>query len=760
MPTNPQARDLTATRGRLNPRLALMVVLALAPAAVLGVYICCQQHRASVARVNADALRAAELVAASQQGLAEGTRQLLATLTELPLVQTNTSRPFLHSVFRNLLKLSPACVEFGLLQRDGQWLASSLPVAPEGGFPHEPLLRKVLASRRLVVAGGAPGATNQPAGVWFGQPVLDGAGEVSRVLYAVVGVEALTEAANRTRLPRGAELTICDARDAVLARWPERSHPSSPTGNAPPFHLARNEATAMEGLTGLDGGGLFFAYAPVRVGSSAPLAVWVGIPKAGAYAETRDALVLTLLLLGMVAVVAWVAARWYASVRILKPVRQLVAAAERLGADDWTARTGLSHSRGELGLLARTFDDLACTLQRKQAESERAAAELRAAEIKFRTLVEQSLVGIYIIQDGNFAYVNPRFGDIVGRKPEELIGKPVLDIVAEPDRALVEGNIRKRLQGELPSIRYHLRCVRPDGSPVPVEVHGAAAEVNGRRAIIGALLDVTEQVQAEAEIRRLNAELEQRVALRTAQLEAANNELEAFAYSVSHDLRAPLRHISGFVELLAGSAGGRLDERGARYLKTIADSARQMGRLIDDLLDFARMGRARMNTARVDLEELVGAARAELEPDTRGRNIVWKNGGLPEVEGDPAMLKQVFLNLLSNAVKYTRQRDPAVIELGTENANTEEIIVFIRDNGAGFDMRYAHKLFGVFQRLHRADEFEGTGIGLANVRRIIARHGGRTWATGEPGKGATFYFSLPNHHASQGTHGTQTNPPG
>jgi signal transduction histidine kinase len=247
---------------------------------------------------------------------------------------------------------------------------------------------------------------------------------------------------------------------------------------------------------------------------------------------------------------------------------------------------------------------------------------------------------------------------------------------------------------------------------------------------------------AGEQVRRLNENLEARVRQRTQQLEAANKELEAFSYSVSHDLRAPLRHLNGFVELLDNSAGDALNEKCRRYLKIISQSGEQMGQLIDDLLAFARMGRVEMREEPVDLARLVQDTIRSLQPEIKDRRVVWKYDGLPLVEGDPSLLKQVFVNLLSNAVKYTRPRETAQIEIGCASETAEEVVMFVRDNGVGFDMKFADKLFGVFQRLHRAEEFEGTGIGLANVRRIIVRHGGRIWAESAVNAGATFYFSL------------------
>lgn len=248
--------------------------------------------------------------------------------------------------------------------------------------------------------------------------------------------------------------------------------------------------------------------------------------------------------------------------------------------------------------------------------------------------------------------------------------------------------------------------------------------------------------------RRMAAEIRRRQAVEASlrkseeALVAANKELEAFSYSVSHDLRAPLRHVAGFVQLLQGNARGKLDETGARYLEVIAGAAKKMGELIDDLLSFSRTGRAQMHIEPVPLAALVDECRRELEPETRGRNIEWRIGALPEVAGDRTLLRQVMANLLGNAVKYTGKQAAAVIEVSARREGDLHVVT-VRDNGAGFDMQYADKLFGVFQRLHAETEFEGTGIGLANVRRIVVRHGGRTWAEGAVGQGAAFHFTLP-----------------
>ena len=257
-------------------------------------------------------------------------------------------------------------------------------------------------------------------------------------------------------------------------------------------------------------------------------------------------------------------------------------------------------------------------------------------------------------------------------------------------------------------------------------------------AILETNNDITERKRQEQQTHLLNEEL----AKRTGELEAINKELEAFAYSISHDLRAPLRHVAGFTELLQKNSASVLNEKSQRYVTMILESANRMGNLIDDLLAFSRIGRAETHKVAVSLDQLVQEARSEVQQDSNGRNIVWKIGALPAWYGDRSMLRLVFVNLLSNAVKFTRTRSQAEIEIGCSEQKQDHIVVFVRDNGVGFDMKYVNKLFGVFQRLHPPEVFEDTGIGLATVQRIVHRHGGRVWAEGLMDKGATLYFSL------------------
>jgi PAS domain S-box-containing protein len=345
---------------------------------------------------------------------------------------------------------------------------------------------------------------------------------------------------------------------------------------------------------------------------------------------------------------------------------------------------------------------------------------------------------------GAILWVNPAFSVLTGYTLEEVIGanprilksgKQEAEFYRELWQTLLAG---RTWRGKFVNRRKDGRIYINEETITPVRLHGG--EITH---FVGVMQDVTEREQAEAEIRQLNEQLEERVRWRTSELQTANHELEAFAYSVSHDLRAPLRHINGFLDLLTKTALPALSQEEQHYFRQIADSARQMDRLIDDLLLFSRMGQAILRPERIDLNQLLHEALAQVEPEAKDRKILWTKRDLPHVQADCSMLRQVLVNLLSNAIKYTRPRNPAEIEIGAVQPENDEVIVFVRDNGVGFDMRFADKLFGVFQRLHSSADFEGTGIGLANVRRIIVRHGGRTWAEGKPNGGATFFFSLP-----------------
>ncbi len=591
-------------------------------------------------------------------------------------------------------------------------------------------------------------------------------------------------------------------------------------------------------------------------------------------------------------------------------LREAVRQAESGQAVDaeWTARgcdgrefPVEARLRPLVGLRERGRLPVLCVL-RDIGERRRAEATLRESEAKFRDLAEKALVGVYLIQDGRLKYANPRLAEIFGYGVDELVGRvPVADLVHPDDRGLVAESIRRRIAGEIESLHYRFRGLRSDGQVIQVEVYGTRTLFQGRPAVLGTLLDVTAQLEAEARERRLRegllalgrwtrrllgvradeegfhrlacegareivsartvaftrledgrvryeyamgeacrcfegleleleesglcgwvahhrravrvddlardsrvqrdlasglraraalvvpilmegevtggiaayrdepfdevderllmlyAErvgtilenlrllrtLERRVRERTAELEAANRELESFAYSVSHDLRAPLRAIDGFVRAVLEDHGARLPPEGQAHLERVRHAAQRMGRLIDDLLMLSRVTRREMVRRPVDLSALAREVASELAEREPGRRMTVRIAPGMRAEGDPSLLRLLLENLLGNAWKYTRPCPDAVIEVGCEQGpGGGGMVYFVRDNGVGFDMRYAERLFAPFQRLHRDDEFEGTGVGLATVQRIVHRHGGRVWAEAEPGRGAIFRFTL------------------
>lgn len=374
-------------------------------------------------------------------------------------------------------------------------------------------------------------------------------------------------------------------------------------------------------------------------------------------------------------------------------------------------------------------------------ESNRDITHRKKEEEKFRNLLESAPDAFVIVNGGGRIHlVNKQTEKLFGYSRQELIGQPVEILLPErfhdrhlADRSRYAASPHARPMGA----GLELFGRRKDGTEFPVEVSLSPLQTGEGNLISSAIRDVTQRHFHEREIRKLNAELSQKIT----DLNALNRELESFSYSVSHDLRAPLRHMDGFARILKDEHAAELSEEAHRYLDRILQAANQMGQLVDDLLKLARIGRKEMIRKFVKLDDLVRQALEDLPKDKEYRDVEWRIEPLPEMDCDPGLVKLVFSNLLSNSFKFTRNCQPAVIEVGTRHIEGLPA-VFVRDNGVGFDPQYADKLFGVFQRLHRQEDFEGTGVGLATVQRIIHRHGGDVWAESRPGEGATFFFTL------------------
>jgi PAS domain S-box-containing protein len=396
-------------------------------------------------------------------------------------------------------------------------------------------------------------------------------------------------------------------------------------------------------------------------------------------------------------------------------------------------------SDDELGALTDAFNQMLSRIQEQ-------TIIVSESEARVRAVINSAMSAVVVIDDkGIITEWNARAEKMFGYSKEGALGHELADmIIPQRHREAHRRGIKHFANtGEGPVLNQllELSALRSDGTEFPVELSISPVKAGDTTAFCGFITDITERKRAEEEIRSFNQKLEQKVLERTDELQIANKELESFSYSVSHDLRAPLRSIHGYMNIFAEEYSANLDQEGKRLIDVILKNSQKMGQLIDDLLAFSQLGRKELQKGRVGMQEMVANIWEDLKRIEGKRDVVFQLNNLPVAKADHVTIRQVWTNLLSNALKYSRGKEKAIIEVGAED-KPDETIYFVRDNGAGFDMKYYDKLFGVFQRLHSYQEFEGTGVGLAIVHRIVSKHGGKIWADAKLNEGATFYFSL------------------
>jgi len=776
--------------GGLRFRLILLVVFATLPSAGLILYSGYEQRR--LARIDAqqDALRLANLVSVQTEQVIQMTRQLVMTVAQFPEVVdggTQSCARILEGL-KNIHQFNRALL---VARPDGEVICASVSNHGSVNLADREYFQRAVKTRDFAISDFVIGRLTGKPSMGFAYPSVDRTGQIRKVVVATLDLSWLVKSAPAARLPEGSVVNIIDRGGTVLARWP---NPEPWVGRTlPDAQIIKIVLSGRDGVAeeiGIEGIPRIYGFKPLGPDQQAGF-VYVGIPQKIAYGPANQILTRNLVGLGAVTVLGLSLAGFFGNLFIMRGVTALVGAAKQVASANLSARTGLKNRTGEIGQLAAAFDEMATALQEREVERKQAEEEIHRNAARAQLLADISrefgaagldrasvlstvarrvsawfddtcflrLVG----EDGqlpessacyysypprlHLAHEMPpapedrehvllsqvvQSGDpiLIPARDPEWIPQVYLDTLHCQSLLMVAMRADEQIVGTLTLVRD-----RPD-RPHTYEDASLLQDVADRTAISVAKASLVETIQ------RLNAELEEKVKERTSQLTAANKELEAFAYSVSHDLRAPLRAIDGFSRMVLEKYSSTVDAKGRDYLQRTRSSAQRMGQLIDDLLNLSRLTRSPMLWKEIDLSALAREIEAELRETQPDRAVAFLVADNLLVRGDEHLLRTALENLLGNAWKFTGNTNQACVEFGV-SMHEGEPVFFVSDNGAGFDMEYADQLFGAFQRLHSMTEFPGTGIGLAIVQRVIHRHGGSIWAEGVVDQGATFYFKFP-----------------
>ena len=710
--------------------LLLLVAVIATPFLVLAVVNAQRNLRAEQSAAEERAATRARLLVARVDDLVGSVDGLLLSLTET--LSADPADALLNEarLARIGASLPTVYSQLRISTIDGQAIGHSTGNSPN--IKDRKYFRDALARPGLAV--GEP-ARSLRDGAWtlgFARPMLDGAGRVKSVVSITLRLERLHQILDSRGLPEGSTIFLLSDRGIVLARsteqekWIGQDVSERPTGQRA---LAIRDGTEI--LVTADGIERLSGFASAR---RVPWMAVVAIPTEQAFARVREEGRLSLLLFAAALAFALVAGV-LAARQLVRPIRTLTADAVAFAAGDLAHRSRVA-APAEMGVLARTFNRLAGDIAAR-------TESLAQSESLYRSMFESNPLPMWVFdrETLRFLAVNDAAIAHYGYSREEFLAMKSSDIRSPDEDQRFKQYLARRGAG-MRSVGVW-RHLRKDGSVIEAEISTHDLQFDGRPALHSMLVDVTMRNTMERQIRQLNSDLEERVRARTAELQAINRELEAFTYSVSHDLHNPLRAIDGFSKLLLDQESTGLDGEARGYLERIRAAAQRMGVLINALLNLSRVSRGALHKSRVDLSALARQIADELQQLAPERRIEWRIAPDLQVEGDAALLRSVLANLLGNAWKYTRKQPAPVIEFGSPGVAGGFARFYVRDNGAGFDMAYSARLFAVFQRLHSPDEFEGTGIGLATVQRIIERHGGTVSGEGSPGEGACIRFSLP-----------------
>lgn len=732
----PPPETAARPRRQLSMRLLLALLAALVVLPLLLVeWVALRREQAELLQRAQDNMQLlADGTAAGQEQFVAGISQLLIAAGSAPVV-TAERLPACEQYFRRLQERQPWFANMGLLDAGGRLTCRASTGGRNAYFGHLAYFQQARDENTLTVGEYMVGPVTGKQILNFGWPVRTDEGRFKGVVFASVDLSWVDERMRGQRLPTGAQVFLTDAQGLVLAGSdPGHELLGKPLPDAVLREAIRDRRAGFLEPDPARPASLLRVVRPIRVSGRIGLFVTVSVP---ADAVTQPVVrhsrlrMVAMLLAALVSVtLAWMAGEYW----LVRPLRRLIRGVRHVQRDDYSLilappRTPLR----ELTVLKQATAQMVRSLDEQREARQRALQALRDSEAGYRELFDCTPLPMWVLDvtTQRFLAVNAAAVQHYGYALHEFLEIRLADIQPPALQAVEDDG---------PVVRVHRK---KGGEVCQVQVIGQSMVFEGRAARLCMATDVTQSLAAQARVREVNERLEQLVAERTREVAVSNRELEAFSYSVSHDLRNPLHAVAMFSEFLAEHAAASLDEQGRLYLDRIQQGTQRMQRLIDDLLELARVARAELAMAPLDLSALAQEVAQELRTQHPEREVqLVLEPGLRCV-GDARLLRQLLVNLLGNAWKFTARTEAARVHLGFLNQPGEAACFFVADNGAGFDMKLVAKLFEPFQRLHDERDYPGSGVGLATVQRIVARHGGRIWATAAVGQGATFYVVLP-----------------